>query len=254
LRLKLVVPGYEDLRGDRGHGLALAECREAIEEILATETIYGFAKSQTEARQLSGRAPVFALSIPSCGDVVVRHSMRGGLLGKTGTDLFLPPTRALRELVNSFRLRAADVPTPQVVAYATYSAGGLFRRADVVTREIRHSSDIASLFAASPAPDVRSAAVEATARLIAGLTHAGAHHSDLNAKNILVARGDENATVAHVIDVDRVRFHLPGDPMITQANVARLIRSLRKWRDAGVELFTTDEEKIVATRSFELAT
>jgi hypothetical protein len=42
--------------------------------------------------------------------------------------------------------------------------------------------------------------------------------------------------------------------MITQANVARLIRSLRKWRDAGVELFTTDEEKIVATRSFELAT
>jgi hypothetical protein len=253
LRLKLVVPGYEDLRAPRAAGLALAECRHDIEELLATGTIYEFAQRHPEARQLSGRAPVYALSLPLSGRVVIRHSMRGGLIGRTGTDLFLPPTRALRELVNAFRLRAAGVPTPQIVAYATYPAVGILRRVDIVTREIGNSADLASCFAARPESQARAAAVEATARLIAGLTHAGAHHPDLNAKNILIAADDTGSTIAHVIDVDRVRFHLPGDPMITHANLARLARSMRKWRDRGLVLFSDLEERTVATRSLELA-
>lgn len=250
MRLRLVVPGYEDLRTDRAAGLALAECRQEIEEILASGTIYEVAERRPEARQLSGRAPVYAVSLPVCGDVVVRHSMRGGLLGKIGTDLFLPPTRALRELVNSFRLRATGVPTPQVIAYATYSAGWMFRRADVLTREIA-GSDIASLVAAESDIVTRTTTIDAIARLVAGLTAAGAHHPDLNAKNILLSTDESGSTVAWVLDVDRIRFHVPGDPMITEANLARLFRSFEKWREKGLPLFEGEIERELAARTLE---
>lgn len=250
MRLRLVVPGYEDLGADRVTGLALAECRQEIEDILASGTIYEFAARRPEARRLSGRAPVYAVSLPVCGDVVVRHSMRGGLLGRTGTDLFLPPTRALRELVNSFRLRAAGVPTPQVIAYATYTAGWMFRRADIVTRQIA-GSDMASLVAADSGAVTLPSAIDAIARLVAGLTSAGAHHPDLNAKNILLSTDDSGATVAWVLDVDRIRFHVPGDPMITEANLRRLFRSFEKWRERGLPLFEEEAERELAARTLE---
>jgi hypothetical protein len=250
LRLRLVVPGYEDLHADRAAGVALGECRQEIEEILALGTIYEFAERQPVARRLSGRAPVYALSLPVSGDVVVRHSMRGGLLGRTGTDLFLPPTRALRELVNSIRLRAAGVPTPQVLAYATYTAGWMFRRADIVTREIT-GSDLASLVAGGSDAVTRTAAIDAIARLVTGLTSAGAHHPDLNAKNILLSADESGTTVAWVLDVDRIRFHVPGDPMITEANVRRLFRSFEKWRAQGLPLFEEEAERELAARTLE---
>ena len=252
MRLRLVVPGYDDLRAGGASGLALTEYRPAFEDILRSETLYAYAARQPEARQFSGRAPVYAVAIPGCGDVVIRHSMRGGLMGKTGSDLFLPPTRALREVVNSFRLRASGVSTPQVLAYATYSVFGVFRRADVVTREITNSADLASLLSVGADRGSREAAVEATARLIVGLTRAGAHHPDLNAMNVLLARGDAGSAAAYVLDVDRVRFHLPGDPMITQANIARFLRSIEKWRRRGITLLAADEERSLAARVTEL--
>jgi hypothetical protein len=248
LRLKLVVPGYEDLNAERAAGLALADCRREIENVLASAPIYDFAQRHPDARKLSGRAPVYALTLPICGNVVVRHSMRGGLLGKTRSDLFLPPTRALRELVNSFRLRAAGVRTPEVIAYATYPAGWAFRRADVVTREIP-GSDIASLVAAGSDAVTRATAIDAIARLVKGLTEAGAHHPDLTAKNILLSTDDAGSAVAWVIDVDRIRFHLPGDPMITEANLKRLFRSFQKWRDQGLPVFEEETERELVART-----
>ena len=71
----------------------------------------------------------------------------------------------------------------------------------------------------------RAAAFEATARLIAAMARAGARHPDLNAKNVLVTYDQ-----AYVLDVDRV--HLGGTAEdVTESNLARLGRSLRKWRD-----------------------
>jgi lipopolysaccharide kinase (Kdo/WaaP) family protein len=250
LRLRLVVPGYEDLKADHASGLVITECKHAIESILSSGTLYEFAQKQPTARVFSGRAPVYAVEIPGCGSVVVRHAMRGGVIGKTGTDLFLPPTRALRELVNSFRLRAAGVPTPHVIAYATYTAGWLFRRADVVTREVA-GADIASLASSESAVVTRKESIDAIARLVALLTAAGAHHPDLNAKNILLSTDDSGATVAWVLDVDRIRFHVPGDPMITEANLTRLFRSFRKWQDKGLPLFDAEGERELTARTIE---
>jgi len=77
------------------------------------------------------------------------------------------------------------------------------------------------------------ALMEATVVLLDRLSEAGAHHGDLNAKNVLLvprASGYEGI----VLDVDRVQFHVPRSPMVKAANLERLQRSLRKLSQMGV--------------------
>jgi tRNA A-37 threonylcarbamoyl transferase component Bud32 len=246
--LRISLPGYARLDTPRARGITLENFRLTLESILATETLYDFAARQPDARKFKGRATVYATELPNgCGPAVVRRSMRGGWLSSLNTDLFLPPTRALRELVASIRLRSSGVATPEVIAFAVYPVGGIFRRSDVVTREIQ-GDDLGSILASGPSEERRQVALETAAALVASLSLAGAHHSDLNVRNILVS-GD----VAYILDVDRIRFHIPGDPIVLNANIARLKRSLRKRRD--LDKLPIQESEIVALgeRVMELA-
>lgn len=261
--MSILLPDYGRLDVPGVRGIALETCRGALESILAGGTIYDFALRQPDARQFAGRAPVYAFSLPDgCGDAVVRRSMRGGALARLETDLFLPPTRSLRELITSLRLRAAGVPTPEMIGFAVYPAGGLLRRSDVVTREIRGASDLASLMGATGSSEQRGVALEAAAALVAALSVVGAHHPDLNLRNILVTFGDgaggeraEDPEMprAHVLDVDRIRFHIPGDPMVLRANIDRLERSILKWRDHLGLTVSAAELATLRERATELA-
>lgn len=232
------LPGYVRLNGDGLRGLAIRSSQSGIQSILDADTLYNYAAKQPNARQFVGRMPAYAISLPNeGGDVVVRHAMRGGALGRTGSDLFFPPTRALRELINSLRLRLAGIPTPEVVAFVTYNAGRIFRRSDVATREIKDGHDLSVVLREVPSGEHRHECLVATGNLLASLAKAGAHHSDLNVRNILVTWSGTAGACAHVLDVDRIRFHVPSDPMVANANVARLERSLRKGRERiGIEI------------------
>ena len=77
----------------------------------------------------------------------------------------------------------------------------------------------------------RRDALDATAALLRALAAAGAHHPDLNIKNVLVAPAPEGGLRAYVLDVDRVAFGQPGRPRTAVANFGRLVRSARKWRE-----------------------
>jgi len=56
--------------------------------------------------------------------------------------------------------------------------------------------------------------------------HAGVHHADLNAQNILV---DPSAGAVYLVDFDRCRYR-PGTVVQGSANLARLKRSLyKRW-------------------------
>jgi hypothetical protein len=77
----------------------------------------------------------------------------------------------------------------------------------------------------------------AVAALLRDLQRIGAHHPDLNAKNIYLARqrdadrpDSSDGWRAYVLDVDRVRFLAPDDALAGAENAARLHRSLLKWR------------------------
>jgi tRNA A-37 threonylcarbamoyl transferase component Bud32 len=76
----------------------------------------------------------------------------------------------------------------------------------------------------------RDAAWEATRTLLAAMHAAGVRHHDLNVKNVLLAPAP-GGLVAYVLDVDRVELGRAGEARLRAANVQRLLRSARKWRD-----------------------
>jgi hypothetical protein len=88
---------------------------------------------------------------------------------------------------------------------------------------------------------VRARAFAATSALITALAAAGARHHDLNVKNVLLRERVPGALEAVVLDVDRVTFDGGTAARLRQHNLARLVRSARKWRDRwGARV--TDEE------------
>lgn len=192
-------------------------------------TLHAWAASAPAAQAFAGRGTAWGATLP-CGStpVVVRRSRHGGLLGPLQGDRFLSPGRAPAELEVALRLQEAGVRTPDVVAYALYPAGPGLCRIDVVTRRLPAGADLPACWREAD-PAHHDAMLTAVALLLRDLQAAGAWHADLNAKNIyLVETGAR--WQAWALDVDRVVFGRPNDPRIGARNLARLVRSLRKWR------------------------
>lgn len=245
------IPSYERFSVGNVRVLAAKSCSAAVKSVLESESLYDYAQRQPDAAPLIGRAPVFAVSLAGCGRVVVRHNMRGGWMAKISNDLFVLPTRGLRELMSSLRLRAMGVSTPEVLAYVSYPTAYILRRSDVVTREIPNGHDLSVVLAKVTDHQHRVMVLDSIAKLLRALYHAGAHHQDLNLKNVLMTAGEGEGLDAHVLDVDRVRFHSPESPLVAKANLDRLIRSLRKWRDLHGLPFSAEDEEYLRLRSMD---
>jgi hypothetical protein len=240
---RAIPAGYVRLEVGRAAAVARAELADSVRDALLVGTLHAYAERHPEARAMQGRGVAYAAPLPrGVGRVVVRHNHHGGIFAGVTGDRFLLPTRAPHELETSLSLAARGVPTPQIVAYALYPAGPLLRRADIASREVPDARDAeAALAAATSARDVDEV-LEATARLVAALTRAGARHHDFNLKNVLLARLPSGGLTAYVLDVDRVEFLRPRDPRVTELNLRRLTRSVRKWMRRGLAGLT--EERI----------
>lgn len=222
--------------------MALGACAEAVRRAVGGRSLYDYAATHPARRELRGRGAAYAVTLPDGQTrVVVRHSRHGGLLAPLTGDRFLPPTRAPHELSTALRLAGAGVPTPEVIAYATYRAGAVFRRSDVATREVVGGRNLGEVLGSAAAAGDRSAALSATAALLRSLASAGARHPDLNVGNVLIVAADGGSCHALVLDVDRVVFGAPGDLRLAAVNVRRLVRSARKLRALG-RLAIADEE------------
>src|SRR5215216_6237185 len=234
-------PGYTRLRLSGADVVALGACADAVRQAFEERSLYAYAASHPARREMQGRGAAYAVPLPDgTTRVVVRHSRHGGLLAPVTGDRFLPPTRAPRELDTALRLAQAGVPTPEVIAYATYPAGGPFRRSDVATREVIGGRDLSSVLAAGKRAADVMASLKATAELLVALERAGARHPDLNIGNVLIVN-EGGAPRALVLDVDRVMFGRPGDRAIGAANFRRLLRSVHKLRDQH-RITVTDAE------------
>ena len=189
---RFVTPGAEVVAADR--------CAVAVRRAIGDATLYGFAAAHPERRELRGRAAAYAVPLPDGATrVVVRHSRHGGLLAPMTGDRFLAPTRAPHELATSVRLIEAGVPTPEVIAYAVYPAGGPFRRSDVATSDVAGARDLADVLGDRRSADL-GPVLDATAALLRSLETAGARHPDLNAANVLVRRDDAGLYRALVLE------------------------------------------------------
>jgi 3-deoxy-D-manno-octulosonic acid kinase len=220
--------------------------RDALES--GSATLYDYARRHSGARALAGRGIAYAAPLPPPDGVlaVVRHNRHGGVLGPFTRDLFLAPTRAPLELDTSLRLARAGVPTPEILAYAVYPALLGFRRADVVTREVPDSFDLSAVLTRAD-ESLRARAWSAVADLLRRLAAAGARHHDLNVKNVLL-RPRDGALEALALDVDRVTFERED---VMAANIARLSRSARKWRERHGATLDESELAVLARSVFE---
>ena len=221
---------------------------------LARGSLYDFARSHPAARSLAGRGAAYAVPLP--GDetcVVVRHNRHGGLLASITGDVFRWPSRAPIELEVSRTLHAANVPTPQIVGYVLYPVLPGFCRADVATVEVPASQDLSAAITSGDAA-YRERALRAAARLVRSLSAAGARHHDLNVKNVLLRHGPNGDLEALALDVDRVAF-VRDRTAARDANLARLLRSARKWRaNYGAPITDSELAELVAlARGPELA-
>jgi tRNA A-37 threonylcarbamoyl transferase component Bud32 len=227
----MTVPaGFERLL--LGHAIAVARSDFAAEirQALvggdgAKATLHDYASRQPGAKPLAGRGVAYAFQLkPGTTRVVVRHNRHGGMFAPLTGDRFLAPTRAPYELEVSLALGKLGISTPDILAYALYPPGGILQRSDVCSREIAAARDLADVLRTGSDAE-KTAALDLTATLIAQLSQAGARHHDLNAKNVLIANGR-----VYVLDVDRVSLGV-GRTEALRGNLARLSRSLRKWRD-----------------------
>ena len=226
-----VPAGCVRIAAGRRTAVALAAYANDARAMLAAGSLYEAAAQAGDARPLEGRGVAYAIALPASGTrAVVRHNRHGGLFAPVTRDLFLPPTRAPYELRTAMRLTALGVPTPPVLMYGVERAGVAFRRADVVTREIESARDLSEYMSPAVSVAERDAAWAATRALLALMHAAGVRHHDLNVKNVLLAPS-ASGLVAYVLDVDRVELGRAGDERLRTANVERLRRSARKWRD-----------------------
>jgi Lipopolysaccharide kinase (Kdo/WaaP) family len=250
---RLVPAGYVPLEVGRATAVARAEVAESVHDALLVGTLHTYAARHPEARALQGRGVAYAAPLPrGAGRVVVRHNHHGGILAGLTGDRFIVPTRAPHELETSLSLAARGVPTPQILAYALYPAGPFLRRADIASREVASARDAEAALGAATSASQVDEILEATARLVASLTKAGARHHDFNLKNVLLAR-DAGQLTAYVLDVDRVEFLRPLDPRVTELNLRRLTRSVRKWMRRGLAGLTEERLDLFHRRVRALA-
>ena len=221
-------PGFVKLAVGATRAVCDAALAPEIQELLRHQTLYDYAASSPTARAIAGRGTAYVASLPGGERVVVRHNRHGGALAALTRDLFRPPTRAPLELQISERLRQLGIPTPTILAYATYPFAPGFWRADVVTRYVSPSADLSDVLV-SDDDLLRADAWEATAILVREMSAAGVRHHDLNVKNVLLHLHGDAPSVAILLDVDRVVFGEPPERALEE-NLSRLFRSVRKWR------------------------
>lgn len=225
-------PGYERFAIGDATVVALRDAVVGLQEALhVCRTLHGWAATSPGATAHLGRATTWGARLPSSDiDMVVRHSRRGGLMAAIIDDLFISPSRAPWELQASLRLRAAGVATPELVAYLLYPAAPGLCRSDVATRRLPPGDDFPAAWQSVPDAEHESQ-LAAIGDLLRDLQRAGAHHPDLNAKNIYLVRDETYGTwKAFALDLDRVQFVGTKTNAAGAGNAARLRRSLLKWR------------------------
>jgi hypothetical protein len=230
--------GFVPFTVGRARAVCAAHVADAVRQALAGGTLYEYAQRHPKSRTLRGRGDVYAVPLPGDAEqVVVRHNHHGGFFAPVTRDLFRPPTRAPRELMLSQRLHHYGVATPHMLGYVIYRAPLGFVRADVTTREVPNSFDLSVAITSSDV-DFRARAIGAVSDLLLTLGAVGAHHADLNVKNILLHESGASLE-AMVLDIDCVRFDEP--KIVLELNLERLLRSARKWQTLHGATVTDDE-------------
>lgn len=206
-----------------------------INAVRTCGSLHDWAARAADAQPYVGRGPAHRVRV-GAEAWLVRHYRRGGFVGRVIEDSYLDvgEPRPLRELRVSAAVRAAGVPTPEVIAAVVYPSGATYR-GDLATRFVPNSADLAALTwgATRWEQPQRVAAWHAAGGLLRQAFAAGVHHADLNLRNILIT-SDPPQVSAWLLDLDRARVIEPSD-VVQRRMLERLHRSRRKLETAAHE-------------------
>jgi len=153
---------------------------------------------------------------------VLRHYMRGGLIGKVVEDAYIWSGEESTRPFAEWRMLAkmADsglrVPRPAAARYRRY---GILYKADIITLRIPNVVPLSEHIAV----EMRDAAFwESLGAAVQGFHSKGVFHADMNAYNLQIDRDGD----LWMLDFDRGRLLSPGPWQ--QKTLGRLHRSLRK--------------------------
>ncbi len=242
-------PGFEVVEHGKHRVLARPEAAPWVRFVLESgKSLHEAASEDRNGFRLEGRSPVFVIpgKTPSTKanghrknglqvDWAVRHFVRGGrVVSALLRDRYLRfgAIRPYHEVGASEEARRRGIPTPKVIAAATYDSG-LFYRADLVTEFVSEASDLVeALFdtrrkGAGGAVE-RLDALQAAGYMVRQLAQAGLRHRDLHAGNILL-QWKGAAPRAHLLDLDRCEIGPEGKAIPAAPMLQRLKRSLGKW-------------------------
>ena len=230
--------GYEAYSGVGARGFVLSAGADWLAATLeAGNTLHEWAAGHDHVVSFTGRGAVHAVPAPTLGPDrrdrwAVRHYRRGGAVARYLGDRYLVAgdSRPMRELKASAEARKRGVPTPAVVAGASYSAG-LFYRADLATELIPDAASLAELLFGNNDSQVDvEKALHVAGKVVRRLEETRVLHPDVNAGNILL-RNQLGETEAHVIDLDRCNILALDAAGPHHFMRARLERSLRWLAD-----------------------
>lgn len=225
--------------------IGLPDAMDVARHALSTSgTLFDYAASRPHARGLRGRGIAWQIPAPAAtagAGWVVRHYRRGGFVARFLDDRYLDSgvKRPVRELIASVRARARGIATPEVVAAAVYPAGGWYR-ADIVTRFLADSRDLADRLFEDDDAEARRRAMSLAGALVRAAHEAGVVHNDLNLRNILIApaqpadgAGTAPSERAWLLDLDRaVVMRDAAARFERNLMLRRFARSLRKFERA----------------------
>jgi 3-deoxy-D-manno-octulosonic acid kinase len=146
---------------------------------------------------LGGRSSVTIAQIEGVGSVVVKHYTRGGLIRYLVKRRYLNwgKTRCQIEYEILQRVRSLGVDAPEPIAYA--SRGGLFYKAWLVTREIKHQQTFAE-FNCTDQEHAHSVMKELINQ-VSILINNNIFHADLHPGNVLV----DSSNRVFLLDFDK---------------------------------------------------
>ncbi len=187
------------------------------------------------ALRAGGRGPTLIVSDDKM-EFVLRHYMRGGLVSRIVSDVYVwlgeDRTRAFAEWRLLYKLFTMGLPVPRPVA-ARYRRNGMFYTADLLTSRVPGIEPLSQRIAVRPADD---AFWFELGRGLWRFHGAGVCHADLNAYNVQIGPRDD----LWLLDFDRGELRKPGPWQ--QHNLARLHRSLRKIRSLDPSVHWTEND------------
>ncbi len=236
--------GYVPVRSQAASWIARSECADELERGDADLLLAG--RSRRDKRPGSGRGPLVLLSLggaPAVGKRAVHGGFAGPLLG----GLYWGSGRILAQLHAALRLREHGISTPDVLAVGWRAVfPGLAAQA-IVTRAIPGAENLYEAARHDAPWRRRRVILSQSAALVRAMHDAGFLHADLNVTNLILG-GTATGGRIHVVDLDKGRFVAEVGLRERAANLARLVRSYRKWIQGGSRL--TPREEIFFLRCY----